>query len=76
MTDTVDKIHDAVTAVQLTDTVPAAAGTAIYDVTSLLEMSGVPETFFELSAVDIDGDVISMSQFAGKLLLVVNVASC
>ena len=32
-------------------------------------------TFFDQSAVDIDGDKVAMRQFAGKVCFVINVAS-
>lgn len=40
------------------------------------EYDNVPESFYEISATNIDGELVSMSQYAGKLLIVVNVASC
>jgi glutathione peroxidase len=42
---------------------------------ALTSLSGQTKTFHQFSAVDIDGKEISMSQFKGKKILVVNVAS-
>ena len=33
------------------------------------------QTFFDLSAIDIDGNEISFAQYAGDVVLVVNVAT-
>ena len=54
------------------------AGTGIFTVFNLNsseKIPDIPKSFYALSAEDINGEVISMSSFKGKKVLVVNVAS-
>ena len=47
----------------------------VFNLNSSEKIPDIPKSFYALSAEDINGEVISMSSFKGKKVLVVNVAS-
>lgn len=75
-TDTFDNFK------KLVDGASDATGVDIVDVAGKLtgliqeQYENIPASFYDISAYDIDGNLVSMSDYEGQLLLIVNVASC